>query len=111
MLLLFLGVCELRLYHIAFWRESPLFSTRERAALEWAEALTRIGSEGVPDDVYEKVNSEFDEKELSDLTYAVGVINLWNRLNVAALTTPGSADEMLGLTKAGLSDTPRSANA
>lgn len=105
------GERELRLYHVAIWRESPLFSERERAALEWTEALTRIGAEGVPDEVYEKVKAQFDEKELSELTYAVGVINLWNRLNVAALTTPGSADEMLGLTKAGLSEPPRSANA
>jgi len=105
------GEGELRLYHIAIWRESPLFSERERAALEWTEAVTRLGADGVPDQVYETVKAQFNDKELSDLTFAVGVINFWNRLGVTSLPVPGSADEMLGLTKAGLSEPTRSANA
>ena len=105
------GERELRLYHVAIWRESPLFSGRERAALEWTEAVTRLGAEGVSDEVYEKVKAEFNEQELSELTFAVGTINFWNRLGVSTLAVPGSADEMLGLTKAGLSEPPRSANA
>ena len=105
------GERELRLYHIPIWRESPLFSERERAALEWTEALTHLGTDGVSDELYEKVKAQFNEKELSELTYAVGIINLWNRLNVSSRPVPGSADEMLGLTKAGLSDPSKTANA
>lgn len=103
------GEQELRLYHIAIWRESPLFSDRERAALEWTEAVTQLTLEGVSDEIYEKVRTQFSEAEISELTFAVGTINLWNRLNVPFRTVPGSADEMLGLTKAGLNYTPKAA--
>src|SRR5690349_23395241 len=96
------GESELRLYHVAIWRESPLFTEQERAALEWTEVLTTLPPHGVPDDLYRRVREHFSEGELSDLTYAVASINLWNRLNVAARTVPGTKDEMLGLTKAGL---------
>jgi AhpD family alkylhydroperoxidase len=105
------GEQELRLYHISIWRESPLFTEVERAALEWTEAVTTLSEHGVPDDVYNRVRAQFSEKQISDLTFAVGVINLWNRLNVSFRTIPGSADEMLGLTKAGLSHSSRSAGA
>lgn len=99
------GEQELRLYHVAIWRESPLFSDRERAALEWTEAVTRLSTEDISDEIYTKVSAQFSEPELADLTYAVGLINMWNRLNIAFRTVPGSADEMMGLTKAGLSAT------
>jgi AhpD family alkylhydroperoxidase len=105
------GEQELRLYHVAIWRESPLFTDRERAALEWTEAVTKLDGEVIPDELYESVLKHFSEQELSELTFAVGVINMWNRLNVSFRPVPGSADEMLGLTKAGLSNPPRSANA
>jgi AhpD family alkylhydroperoxidase len=95
------GERELRLYHIPIWRESPMFSEKERAALEWTEAVTKI-SEGIPDDIYEKVREHLSEKEMSELTFAIGIINFWNRLNISSPTTPGSMDAMLGLTKAGL---------
>jgi AhpD family alkylhydroperoxidase len=95
------GERELRLYHTSIWRESPLFSDKERAALEWTEAVTHI-SASISDDLYERVRQQFPEKELAELTFAVGIINLWNRLNVPAQTVPGSFDAMLGLTKAGL---------
>lgn len=95
------GERELRLYHIPIWRESPLFSDKERAALEWTEAVTRI-VEGIPDGRYEKVREQLSEKEMSELTFAIGIINFWNRLNISSPTTPGSLDAMLGLTKAGL---------
>jgi AhpD family alkylhydroperoxidase len=93
----------LRLYHVAVWRESPLFSARERAALEWTEILTRMPAEGVPDDVYERVRAELSEKELSDLTFQVMSINAWNRVSVGFRSVPGSHDKMYGLDKAGLS--------
>ena len=95
------GERELRLYHVSIWRESPLFSDKERAALEWTEAVTKL-SAPIPDCLYDQVRAHFSEKEMSELTIAIGIINLWNRLNVSAKTTPGSFDTLLGLTKAGL---------
>jgi len=96
------GERELRLHHLAIWRESTLFAPRERAALAWTEALTRLAETGVPDDIYEHVRTQFSEKELSDLTYEVMSINAWNRANVAFRTVPGSADKTFGLDKANL---------
>ncbi len=96
------GERELRIYHIPIWRASPLFSDAEKLALEWTEALTKIGPEGVCDSLYERARAHFSEVQLSELSFAVGVINLWNRLNIGFRNPPGSADEMLGLTKAGL---------
>ncbi|SOY80718.1 conserved hypothetical protein; putative Alkylhydroperoxidase AhpD core [Cupriavidus taiwanensis] len=96
------GERELRLHHVAIWRESTLFSARERAALAWTEALTQLPAQGVPDDVYERVRTQYSEKELSDLTFLVGAINTWNRLNVAFRMVPGSSDKAFGLDKANL---------
>ncbi|KAG8155016.1 carboxymuconolactone decarboxylase family protein [Burkholderia catarinensis] len=96
------GERELRLHHVAIWRESTLFSPRERAALEWTDVLTHLPASGVPDDVYERVRAQYSEKELSDLTFLVGAINSWNRLNVAFRIVPGSFDKMFGLDKANL---------
>ncbi|QCP51963.1 carboxymuconolactone decarboxylase family protein [Trinickia violacea] len=96
------GERELRLHHVATWRESTLFSPRERAALAWTEALTTLPAHGVPDELYERVRTQFSEKELSDLTFEVMAINGWNRANVAFKTVPGSADKAFGLDKANL---------
>ncbi|MGO4330984.1 carboxymuconolactone decarboxylase family protein [Cupriavidus sp. 2TAF22] len=96
------GERELRLYHVMVWRESTLFSPRERAALEWTEVLTQLPAQGVSDDIYERVRTQYSEKELSDLTFLVGAINNWNRLNVAFRMVPGSLDKMFGLDKANL---------
>ncbi len=96
------GERELRVHHIAIWRESSLFSPRERAVLEWTEAVTKLGEHGVPDDVYGRVREQLSEKEIVDLTFAVMVINAWNRLAISFRATPGSADAMMGLDKAGL---------
>ncbi|WP_333679964.1 carboxymuconolactone decarboxylase family protein [Dyella sp.] len=96
------GERPLRLHHLAAWRESPLFSPRERAALAWTEVLTQLPSHGVPDDLYAHVREQFSEKELTDLTYAVMTINAWNRINVAFTSVPGTADKAYGLDKAGL---------
>lgn len=96
------GERELRLYHVAIWRESSLFSPRERAALAWTEVLTQLPPHGVPDDVYERVRTQFSEQELVDLTYHVMSINAWNRVNIAFQSVPGTLDKQYGLTKANL---------
>ena len=97
------GERALRLHHLAIWRESPLFSARERAALAWTESVTKLGEHGVPDDIYEEARMQFSEKELVELTFTVIEINGWNRLSIAFRNQPGTMDEMLGLTAAGLS--------
>lgn len=94
------GEKELRLHHVAIWRESTLFVPRERAALAWTEVLTKLPELGVPDDVYERVRTQLSEKEITDLTYLVMCINAWNRINVAFKPVPGSADVAFGLDKA-----------
>jgi len=97
------GEQELRIYHIPIWRESTLFSETERAVLEWTEAITKLSEHGVPDEIYKRVRAQLSETQITELTYAIGVINMWNRLNISFQTVPGSLDEQLGLTKAGLS--------
>jgi len=96
------GERPLRLHHLPTWRESTLFIPRERAALAWTEALTTLSPTGVPDDLYERVRTQFSEKELTDLTYEVMTINAWNRVNVAFKPVPGSYDKEFGLDKANL---------
>jgi AhpD family alkylhydroperoxidase len=97
------GERPLRLHHVAAWRESTLFSPRERAALAWTEVLTQIPAQGVPDDVYERVRAHLSEKELSDLTFLVMSINAWNRVNVGFRIVPGTYDKAFGVDKSGLS--------
>ncbi len=84
-----LGESEQRLYSLDAWKESPYYSDRERAALAWTEAVTRVSEDHVPDEVYEDVKKHFSEKELADLTLAVATINMWNRLAIAGRITPG----------------------
>lgn len=96
------GERELRLHHVAIWRDSPLFNAKERLALAWTEALTRLGPEGVPDGLYAEAREAFGERSLSTLTFRVVGINAANRLNVAARTPPGAHDKALGLDKANL---------
>lgn len=96
------GDRELRLTHLPVWRESSLYSEKERAALEWTELLTKPGVHGIEDEDYEKVASHFPEKELSELTLTIAGINAWNRLGIAFRPTPGALDKMLGLDKIGL---------
>jgi AhpD family alkylhydroperoxidase len=83
------GESEQRLYALDAWRETPFFDERERAALEWTEAVTRVAESHVPDEVYEHVRLQFTEQELIDLTLAVVNINAWNRLNIAFRSVPG----------------------
>ncbi|HCI78879.1 MAG TPA: carboxymuconolactone decarboxylase [Ktedonobacter sp.] len=83
------GESEQRLYLLSAWREAPFYSERERAALEWTEALTLVADNHVPDEVYERVRPHFTDKELVDLTFVITIINSWNRLNVAFRTPAG----------------------
>jgi AhpD family alkylhydroperoxidase len=84
-----LGESEQRLYSLDAWRECPWYSERERAALAWTEAVTRIADGHVPDALFEEARSRFTEKELADLTLAAATINAWNRLSIAARLAPG----------------------
>jgi alkylhydroperoxidase family enzyme len=84
------GEDEQRLYLLSAWREAPIYSARERAALAWTEAVTRIDQELVTDALYDDVCAHFDEQELVNLTLAIVAINGANRLNIAFRTVPGS---------------------
>jgi AhpD family alkylhydroperoxidase len=85
-----MGETEQRLYALNAWRETPFYTERERAALEWTEAVTRVADTHVPDDVYERVREQFPESELVALTFAVVAINAWNRLATAFRIPAGS---------------------
>ena len=76
------GETEQRLYLLDAWHESPLYTERERAALAWTEALTRVAETHAPDSTYDEVRRHFEKKELVDLTTLIGLINLWNRLAI-----------------------------
>lgn len=84
------GETEQRLYAVAAWHEAPFFSERERIALEWTEAVTRLGEGGVSDELFARASALFSEQELVDLTMAVVVINGWNRLAVTFRSPVGS---------------------
>jgi AhpD family alkylhydroperoxidase len=84
------GEIEQRLYALSAWHETPFYTPRERAALEYTEAVTRVGDTHVPDDLYARVSKLFDEDEMVALTFAVVVINAWNRLAVSFRVPPGS---------------------
>lgn len=83
------GETEQRLYMLEAWRETTLYTERERAALAWAEAVTILEKKNVPDEVYDWARSQFSEEELIDLTLAVTTINIYNRFNVAFHTPAG----------------------
>ncbi|HEV2501314.1 MAG TPA: carboxymuconolactone decarboxylase family protein [Terriglobia bacterium] len=78
-----LGETEQRLYAVSVWRDTPFFTDRERAALEWTEAVTELQGRSVPDQIFQSVRPHFSDKELVDLTLAIVAINGWNRLNIA----------------------------
>jgi len=83
------GETEQRLYLLQAWREAPFYSERECAALAWAEAVTRLGEHGVPDDVYERARKSFSEEELLKLNLVVILINAWNRMAIPFQVEPG----------------------
>ena len=76
------GETEERLAALAGWRTSPMFDAREKAALAWAESLTRIAETGAPDADFALARSQFSEKEISDLTFVIAIINAWNRVAI-----------------------------
>ncbi len=78
---------------VSAWREMPFFSPRERAAFAWAESLTHVSQTGAPDDAYDGLMSHFSEKEIADLTYAIALMNGFNRLGVGLRTMPARAAE------------------
>jgi AhpD family alkylhydroperoxidase len=83
------GETEQRLYALNAWRETPFFTDRERAALEWTEAVTDIGSSHVPDELFDRARLHFSETELVNLTMAIVSINGWNRLAISFRAVPG----------------------
>ncbi len=85
-----IGESDQRLYSLDAWRETPFYTERERAALAWAEAVTKVTEGHVPDEVFEQVRTQFAEREIADLTLAVVTINGWNRLNIALRTVRGT---------------------
>ena len=84
------GETEQRLYLLSAWREAPFYSARERAALSWAEAVTLVSQNDLPDALYEAVHKEFDDKGMVDLTLAIIAINGWNRMAIAFRADVGS---------------------
>ncbi len=84
------GESEQRLYALDAWRETPFYSERERAALEWTESLTLIADSHAPDDVFERVHRHFSDEEMVDLTLAIVAINGWNRFAIGFRSVPGS---------------------
>jgi AhpD family alkylhydroperoxidase len=84
------GETEQRLYALAAWRDTPFYTERERAALEWTEALTLISENDVPDELYEHMRRQFSEEEIVNLSLAIVAINGWNRLAIPFRTVPGS---------------------
>jgi AhpD family alkylhydroperoxidase len=85
-----LGETEQRIYALNAWRETPFFNDRERAALEWTEAVTRVADTHVPDEIYERVRQHFSEAELVALSFALVAINGWNRLAISFRAVPGT---------------------
>jgi AhpD family alkylhydroperoxidase len=84
------GESETRLAQVAAWRESPFFDDRERAALALTEAVTHVSETHVPDDVWSAAEAQFGADELANLLFAIGTINLWNRVAVSARSVPRS---------------------
>jgi len=94
---------DLRLHHLSVWKESPLFTPKEKAALTWTEAVTKLSPETVNEETYLEVKEYFNDKELVELTMVISLINTWNRFGVSFSAVPGSLDRTFGLEKAGLS--------
>lgn len=95
------GETEQRIYMLSAWREVPdLYNARERAALAWAEAITRLTDQEVSDEVYDQARKEFSDKELAQLTLSVVAINGWNRRNIAFRTPAGNYKSAIKLTAA-----------
>ena len=83
-----LGETDERMHLLNAWREAPIYTPKEQAALAWTEALTKITEGHVPDDVFDQVRKQFSEKEIVDLTAAVTAINTWNRIAISFRAMP-----------------------
>ncbi|BBW99438.1 alkylhydroperoxidase [Mycolicibacterium moriokaense] len=87
-----LGVSNEKIALVPVWREAgDLFDAREKAALAWAETVTNVATTGVPDTAYDAVSAHFDEKELVDLTIAIGLMNAYNRMAISFRSVPAAA--------------------
>lgn len=84
------GESEARLYMLSAWRETPGFTAKEKAALAWTETVTLLADTHIPDHEWEAVGKEFSEEEVANLTFAIGMINFWNRISVSFRTVPGT---------------------
>ncbi len=84
------GETEQRLYLLSAWREAPFYTSRERAALAWTEALTLVSESHIPDEVYDEARQHFSEEELVNLSLAIVAINGWNRLAIGFRSETGS---------------------
>ena len=85
------GLAVDKLVLLPVWREAgPVFTNRERAAFRWAESVTRVAETGIPEEDYEAAAAEFNDQELADLTYAIGLMNAFNRLGVTFRATPAA---------------------
>ena len=82
------GLSENQINLVATWKEAPVYSERERAALAWTEAVTALRAQEVPDAIYQQLTAQFDPKEIANLTLCLAEINAWNRLMVASQTPP-----------------------
>ena len=88
------GETQLRIVLLSAWRESTLFSARERAVLAWAESLTQVAERGAPSELYQALKAHFDDKQIVGLTGAVAMINFWNRVAIGlSKVWPGESDE------------------
>jgi AhpD family alkylhydroperoxidase len=91
------GENEAKLFLLSAWREAPdFFTAKERAALAWTESVTLLADTHVPDDEWEAVRKEFSEEEVAKLTFAIGTINIWNRISVSFRTPPGTKPPQAG---------------
>jgi alkylhydroperoxidase family enzyme len=84
------GETEQRIYALNAWRETPFFTSRERAALALAEAITNVSVDHVPDDVFETASGVLDERELGQVIWRATIMNTWNRLAISTRMVPGS---------------------
>ncbi|HVJ66325.1 MAG TPA: carboxymuconolactone decarboxylase family protein [Bdellovibrionota bacterium] len=96
------GERELRIYHIPVWKESPLFSQKEKTALEWTRAVTLISEGPVSDELFQRMRQHYSDKEIVDFNMQIAFINLFNRFAATFQSVPGERDKVLGLEKAKL---------
>lgn len=97
------GERELRIYHIPVFQESPLFTDKEKVALEWSRAVTLINQGPVSEELFQRMQQHFSDQEIVDLNMQIAFINLFNRFAATFRSVPGDRDKVLGLEKANLS--------